>query len=95
MQATLSPNAANKIYNITRSDQTLVTLQDAAYLAISIAGQGSVEIQDRDLSFPRRGRLNIERAVADLGYNPQVNVEEGFRRYYDWFTRSYYWQGKL
>lgn len=93
--ATTSEAAANKIYNITRSDQTLTTLKDAAYLAISIAGQGSVEIQDRDLSFPKRGRLNIERAVKDLGYNPQVNVEEGFRRYYDWFTRSYYWQSKL
>jgi nucleoside-diphosphate-sugar epimerase len=94
-QATMSPNAANKIYNITRSDQTLTTLKDAAYLAISIAGKGTVEIQDRDLSFPKRGRLNIERAVKDFGYSPTVNVEEGFRRYYDWFQRSYYWQKKL
>lgn len=94
-QATLSPAAANKTYNITRSDQTLVTLKDAAYLAISIAGQGRVEIQDRDLAFPKRGRLSIERAVADFGYNPTVNVEEGFRRYYNWFKTSYYWQAKL
>lgn len=91
-QATTSEAAANKIYNITRSDQTLTTLKDAAYLAISIAGNGSIEIQDRDLSFPKRGRLKIERAVNDFGYNPQINVEEGFRRYYDWFQKSYYWQ---
>jgi nucleoside-diphosphate-sugar epimerase len=95
VQATLSAAAANKTYNITRSDQTLVTLKDAAYLAISIAGQGSVEIQDRDLAFPKRGRLSIDRAVRDFGYNPTVNVEEGFRRYYDWFKNSYYWQAKL
>ncbi len=95
VQATLSPTAANKIYNITRSDQTLTTLKDAAYLAISIAGKGTVEIQDRDLSFPKRGRLNIERAVRDFGYDPKVNVEEGFRRYYEWFQRSYYWQARL
>jgi nucleoside-diphosphate-sugar epimerase len=94
-QASTSPAAANKIYNITRSDQTLTTLKDAAYLAISIAGKGTVELQDRDLSFPKRGRLNIERAVKDFGYNPQVNVEEGFRRYYDWFQKSYYWQQRL
>lgn len=93
--ATTTDAAANKIYNITRSDQTLTTLKDAAYLAISIAGQGHVEIQDRDLSFPKRGRLNIERAITDLGYNPQVNVEEGFRRYYEWFQKSYYWQQRL
>ena len=46
-------------------------------------------------SSPKRGRLNINRAVQELGYDPQVNVEEGFRRYYNWFQRSHYWQSKL
>jgi nucleoside-diphosphate-sugar epimerase len=94
-QATLSENAANKIYNITRSSEQQYTLKDAAELAIAIAGSGSLELQDRDLSFPKRGRLNISRAVADFGYSPTVNVEEGFRRYYDWFRKSYYWQQRL
>ena len=94
-QATVSSQAANKIYNITRSDTKLTTLLEAAEMAIAIAGKGSIEVQDRDLSFPKRGRLNIERAVYDFGYSPQVNVEEGFRRYYQWFQKSYYWQQKL
>jgi nucleoside-diphosphate-sugar epimerase len=94
-QATLSTNAANKIYNITRSSERQYTLKDAAELAISIAGHGSLVIQDRDLSFPKRGRLNISRAVADFGYSPAVNVEEGFRRYYEWFKKSKYWQQRL
>jgi nucleoside-diphosphate-sugar epimerase len=95
VQATLSTATANKIYNITRSDQTLVTLKQAAELAISIAGQGQVEVQDRDLAFPKRGRLSIERAVTDFGYQPKVSVEEGFRRYYEWFKKSEYWQARL
>jgi nucleoside-diphosphate-sugar epimerase len=95
VQAALSPAAANKIYNITRSDQTLVTLKQAAELAISIAGQGQLEVQDRDLAFPKRGRLSIDRAVRDFGYNPVVSVEEGFRRYYEWFKKSTYWQARL
>lgn len=95
VQATMSPNAANKIYNITRSDRTLVTLEDAAYLALGIAGQGDVKIQGRDLAFPKRGRLSIERAVRDFGYDPKINVEEGFRRYYEWFKKSTYWQDRL
>ena len=95
VQATLSATAANKIYNITRSDQTLVTLKQAANLAISIAGQGLLEIQDRDLAFPKRGRLSIDRAVHDFGYQPKVDVEEGFRRYYEWFKKSAYWQARL
>lgn len=94
-QATLSKNAANKIYNITRSSERQYTLKDAAELAISIAGKGTLEIQDRDLSFPKRGRLNIDRAVKDFDYSPTVNVEEGFVKYYNWFQSSYYWQQKL
>jgi nucleoside-diphosphate-sugar epimerase len=94
-QATLSKNSANKIYNITRSAERQYSLKDAAELAIAIAGRGSIEIQDRDLNFPKRGRLNIERAVNDFNYNPTVNVEEGFRRYYEWFKSSQYWQARL
>lgn len=87
--------ANNKIYNITRSDQRLYTLLDAANIAISIAGKGSVEIQDKDAEFPSRGRLSIDRAVSDLGYDPQVGVEEGFARYHAWFKESTFWQRKL
>lgn len=95
VQATLSPNAANKIYNITRSSEKQYTLKDAAELAIAIAGKGTLEIQDRDLSFPKRGKLNISRAVNDFLYNPKINVEEGFLKYYEWFKSSGYWQSKL
>jgi nucleoside-diphosphate-sugar epimerase len=86
--AAMQDIANGKIYNITRSEQRQWTLKDAAELAISIAGKGSLEIQDRDLSFPKRGRLSIMRAQRDLGYSPKVNVEEGFRRYYDWYDQN-------
>ena len=95
VQAALSKNSANKIYNITRSAERQYTLKDAAELAIQIAGRGSLEIQDRDLNFPKRGRLNIDRAVKDFNYAPKVNVEEGFLRYHEWFKSSSYWQNKI
>jgi len=94
-QATVSENAANKIYNITRSDKKLTTLLEAAEMAVKIANRGSIEIADRDLSFPKRGRLDIERAVCDFNYAPQVSVEEGFYRYYEWFQKSSYWQQRI
>jgi len=82
-------NIANgKVYNITRSDDKQYTLKDAAELAIRIAGKGNLEIADRDLSFPKRGRLSIMRAQRDLGYAPQVDVEQGFQRYYDWYSKN-------
>jgi nucleoside-diphosphate-sugar epimerase len=95
VQATISTNSANKIYNITRSSERQYTLKDAAELAINIAGQGSLQIEDRDLAFPKRGRLNIDRAVKDFGYAPTTNVEEGFLKYHEWFQSSTYWQKKL
>jgi nucleoside-diphosphate-sugar epimerase len=80
--------ANGKVYNITRSDEKQYTLKDAAELAIKIAGKGSLELTDRDLSFPKRGRLSIMKAQRDLGYDPKVNVEEGFQRYYDWYSQN-------
>jgi nucleoside-diphosphate-sugar epimerase len=87
LAATLD-KANSNIYNITRSEDRQWNLKDAAELAIKIAGQGSLEVAPRDLSFPKRGRLDISRAVRELGYAPQVNVEQGFQRYYDWYSQN-------
>ena len=65
-------------------------------MAIEVAGgYGNIHPEGRDLSFPKRGRLDISRAIRDFGYAPKVNVEEGFRRYHEWFSTSKYWQSKL
>jgi nucleoside-diphosphate-sugar epimerase len=87
LAATLD-RANSNIYNITRSEQRQWSLKDAAELAIRIAGKGDLIVADRDLSFPKRGRLSIMRAQRDLGYSPKVNVEEGFQRYYDWYSQN-------
>lgn len=93
VQATLSPNAVNKTYNITKSHST--TLLEAASLAIKIAGKGRVEVRDKDADFPSRGALCIDAARKDFGFDPQVDVEEGFRRYHKWFQESPFWKSKL
>jgi nucleoside-diphosphate-sugar epimerase len=93
--AATNPAANNKIFNITRSDTRLYTLLDAASLAIKIAGQGGVVCEDKDQDFPSRGRLSISQAQEILGYQPTVGVEEGFRRYHEWFKQSKYWQTKI
>jgi nucleoside-diphosphate-sugar epimerase len=86
--AATKESANGNIYNITRSEQRQWNLKDAAELAIKIAGQGSLEVAPRDLSFPKRGRLNISRAIRELGYTPKINVEQGFQRYYDWYSQN-------
>lgn len=90
--ATLSENARNKTYNITKSHSW--SLLDAANLAVTIAGSGNVQVRDKDADFPSRGALNIDAAKKDFGYNPQIDVDEGFKRYYEWFRNSIYWSPK-
>jgi len=81
-----------RTFNITRSHS--VSLLQAAGMIIEIVGKGSIELRDRDADFPSRGALNIDRARALLKYDPQVDVAEGFERYYDWFKNSVFWSQK-
>lgn len=92
-QATISPDAINKTYNITKSHST--TLLQAAEMAVKIAGRGTIECRDKDADFPSRGALDITAARRDFDFNPVVDVEEGFNRYYEWFNTSQYWQERL
>jgi UDP-glucose 4-epimerase len=86
--ATLSDQAANGTYNITKSHSK--TLLSAAELAVKLAGKGSIEIRDKDADFPSRGALNIDAARRDFGFNPKVDVDEGFQIYYDWLKSDPY-----
>jgi nucleoside-diphosphate-sugar epimerase len=84
--------ARNNIYNITKSHS--VSLLDAAERIVALVGRGTIETQNRDQDFPSRGALNIDRARTILGYDPKVDVDEGFRAYYDWLNNSIYWSPK-
>lgn len=84
--------ARNNTYNITKSHS--VSLLDAAERIVALVGRGTIEMQDRDQDFPSRGALNIDRARTILGYDPKVDVDEGFRAYYDWLNNSIYWSPK-
>lgn len=86
--ASLSQDTANKTYNITKSHSW--SLLDAANLAVNIAGKGTIEVKDKDPDFPSRGALNIDAARKDFGFEPKVDVEEGFRLYYQWLSDSAY-----
>jgi nucleoside-diphosphate-sugar epimerase len=81
---------ANNTYNITKSHS--VSLLQAAEMIVKIVGAGSIECRDRDADFPSRGALNIDRARTILGFEPQVDVEEGFQQYHKWLSTSSYWK---
>ena len=84
--------SANKTFNITKSHS--VSLLEAAEMIVKIVGRGTIEVRDKDADFPSRGALNIDRARLILGYDPKVDVEEGFENYYNWLNNSVYWSKK-
>jgi nucleoside-diphosphate-sugar epimerase len=93
VRATTRIMSANRIYNITKSHS--VTLLNAAEMIVKIVGKGTVEVRDKDTDFPSRGALDIDRARVILGYDPKVDVEEGFQRYYEWLANSTFWAEQI
>jgi len=77
--------ANNRTYNITKGSSH--TLYQAAKLAVELAGRGTIQLEPKDNDFPSRAALNIDRARQDLGFDPKVDMEEGFRRYYVWLSQ--------
>jgi nucleoside-diphosphate-sugar epimerase len=76
--------ANNKTYNITKGASH--TLLQAAELAIKLAGKGELQLEPKDQDFPSRAALNIDRAKTDLGFDPKVDIEQGFVKYYEWLN---------
>ena len=89
VDASLSETTNGMTYNITRGNSR--SLLEAAELITKIVGKGSIEVVDRDMNFPSRGSLNIDKAKNDFSYDPKVDIEEGFRLYYDWLKNSSYY----
>jgi nucleoside-diphosphate-sugar epimerase len=90
--AALEAGAANDTYNITKSHS--VSLLQAAEMIVKIVGSGTIECRDKDADFPSRGALNINKARQILGFDPKVDVLEGFQNYYHWLNNSLYWSPK-
>ena len=93
VRALSSENTKSKTYNITKSHSK--TLLAAAELAIELVGKGSIEIRDKDVDFPSRGALDITAARKDFGFDPKVDIDEGFKIYYHWLKKSSYWKTNL
>lgn len=92
INAALNNNTCNKTYNITRGRSR--TLLEAAEIAIAVARQGRIEIASRDITFPSRGMLNIDKARNDFGFNPTTDIENGFKWCYQYLLDSSIWRSK-
>ena len=88
VKATLDQCITWGTYNLSRG--RVRTLQDAAALAIKIAGSGTIEINGSDPEFPSRGILDTSAAFRDLNFDPKIDIEDGFVDYYNWLQASSY-----
>jgi len=86
IKATLSDNA-NMSFNITAGKAT--SLREAAEKIVAITGSKS-EIVDTGAHklYPKRGTLDITRAVELLGYEPKTSFEKGLEKYYEWLQNK-------
>lgn len=77
--AAVSKNSRGRVYNVTRGRQR--TLKEVAGIVIKEVGSGNIVYKKAPDYIPRRGTLDITRAKSELGFAPQVDLEDGVARY--------------
>jgi UDP-glucose 4-epimerase len=86
VSATLSENTDNQTYNISRGNGR--TLLEAAQLVLETANGGILQVNDKDVAYPSRNQLSISKAQKDFNFAPKIDIETGFKLYYDWIRSS-------
>ena len=73
-------NAEGEAFNITYGRG--YTLRELAEILLAQCPELEVKIvEEEDVFRPKRGALSIEKAKKVVGYDPQVSLEEGIKRY--------------
>ena len=86
--AATKPEAKGKVFNVARGEgRSLKELTES--IQSHIPGT-SVEHREVPKYMPVRGALSIERARRELGFVPQVTLEEGVRRYIEHLRKNAY-----
>jgi len=81
--AALQPIAKNRIYNLDGSEK--VTIRQIAETVGKIVGKADIQFgEGRPGDFGGK-EVSTQRAKEELGWTPQVNFEEGVRRYVAWY----------
>jgi nucleoside-diphosphate-sugar epimerase len=77
------PEGRNEIFNLTYGASR--SIREVAEILCAQFPEIEVEQLDRDPLMPERGTLNIAKARALLGYEPQNPIEVGFPKYVEWY----------
>ncbi len=85
-----NPASRNEVFNMTYGESR--ALKDLVDIVLKEFPQATVESVERDRLMPFRGTLNVDKARAMLGYQPQNPIEIGFPKYIQWY-RGLGWNG--
>ncbi|MEN8162323.1 MAG: NAD(P)-dependent oxidoreductase [Myxococcota bacterium] len=93
VRATLSEKGRDRIYNITRGRGR--SLKELAELIASLVPGTRFEESPPDVLRPERDALSIERAQAELGFEPKLDLEDGMPPYVEFVRRVFEESGQL
>lgn len=87
VQCVINDNAAFETFNITRERSR--TLMEAAEVAIDITGSKSkIKLMENNPAFGMRGTCLNTKARSLLGYEPSIDIEDGFANTWEWLKHK-------
>jgi len=79
----------NQTYNVTACEYDARSLLDCAKLVKHIIPEAQLLINDRDETFPRRGRLNNNKVNMYFQNHPRTPLHVGLQQYYAWLKNNF------
>ena len=81
-RASTMENATNQVFNCTRGRGRKII--DAAELVKKELGFGKIITKPHDPFYPNRDTLNSDKIKIELGWQPQIDIEQGIKDYIKW-----------
>ena len=83
--AAVSPKAVGEVYNISSGKET--SINNLAKLVLQIAGKdlNHLHFKPRDIDNISRRVLNTEKIRKSLHWSPNISLESGLKKTYEWF----------
>ena len=82
-KATLLPEALNETFNCTRGKGRKII--EAAELVKENLKTGTIQTKPHDPFYPNRDTLNSDKIKNLLGWQPVIDIEDGIKKYINWF----------
>lgn len=89
IEMAVSDGAQNTVLNLGNAE-TEITIGDLARIVLRITGRCDLSIEAKPATpgSPARRCPDMSRSITVTGFEPQIGVEEGVRRTFDWYREN-------